>query len=98
MKSFDPHILNVVHQKYPNVKVALLTAKAGINRNLTELTFVPQIYSPHYQLVNADFLDSLRAKQIKVIPWTVNTKKDIRKMLDLKVDGIITDYPERILN
>lgn len=98
IQSFDPHILNVLHKKYPNVKVALLTAKAGINRNLSELTFVPQIYSPHYQLVNADFLDSLRAKQIKVIPWTVNTKKDIRKMLDLKVDGIITDYPERILN
>lgn len=98
IQSFDPHILNVLHKKYPKVKVALLTARSGINRNLSELTFIPQIYSPNYQLVNADFLDSLRAKQIKVIPWTVNEKEDIRKMLDLKVDGIITDYPERILN
>lgn len=97
IQSFDPHILNVLHKKYPKVKVALLTARAGINRNLRELTFIPQIYSPNYQLVNADFLDSLRAKQIKVIPWTVNEKEDIRKMVDLKVDGIITDYPERIL-
>ncbi|MFV5691414.1 glycerophosphodiester phosphodiesterase family protein [Flavobacterium sp. LT1R49] len=98
IQSFDTHILNVLHKKYPKVKVALLTARAGINRNLSELTFIPQIYSPNFQLVNADFLDSLRAKQIKVIPWTVNEKEDIRKMLDLKVDGIITDYPERILN
>lgn len=98
IQSFDPHLLNVLHKKYPKVKIALLTSKAGIDKNLRELTFKPQIYSPNYLLVNAAFLDSLRAKHIKVIPWTVNDKDAISKMLDLKVDGIITDYPERLLN
>ncbi|GEC71374.1 glycerophosphoryl diester phosphodiesterase [Flavobacterium flevense] len=98
IQSFDPHLLNVLHKKYPKVKIALLTSKAGIDKNLKQLIFKPQIYSPNYLLVNAAFLDSLRATHIKVIPWTVNDKDAISKMLDLKVDGIITDYPERLLN
>ncbi|MFL9832192.1 glycerophosphodiester phosphodiesterase family protein [Flavobacterium sp. ST-87] len=98
IQSFDPYLLNELHKKYPKVKIALLTSKPGIDKNLRELTFKPQIYSPNYKLVSAVFLDSLRAKHIKVIPWTVNNHEDIQKMLDLKVDGIITDYPERLLN
>ncbi|MCK0124501.1 hypothetical protein MWU76_08810 [Gelidibacter sp. F2691] len=34
---------------------------------------------------------------MKVIPWTVNNEEDIAQMLLLHVDGIITDYPERVL-
>jgi glycerophosphoryl diester phosphodiesterase len=29
--------------------------------------------------------------------WTVNEPKDIKKAIDLKVDGIITNYPERVI-
>jgi glycerophosphoryl diester phosphodiesterase len=30
------------------------------------------------------------------MPWTVNTKADMERQLDLGVDGIITDYPTRL--
>jgi glycerophosphoryl diester phosphodiesterase len=32
---------------------------------------------------------------MQVIPWTVNARVDIQKMIDLGVDGLITDYPDR---
>ena len=32
----------------------------------------------------------------KIYPWTVNTPEDIKRMKGLNVDGIITDYPERV--
>jgi glycerophosphoryl diester phosphodiesterase len=32
----------------------------------------------------------------KVFPYTINEKEDIKKMISLRVDGIITDFPERI--
>lgn len=98
IQSFDTQILNVFHEKYPKVEIALLTSIEGIDRNLKKLTFKPQIYSPDFKLVSAYFLDSLRAKGIKVIPWTVNKQEDIDRMKRLGVDGIITDYPERVLN
>ena len=33
---------------------------------------------------------------IKVIPWTVNEKEQMEKMIEIGVDGIITDYPNFI--
>ena len=33
---------------------------------------------------------------LQVIPWTVNGSADMRRLLDWGVDGIITDYPDRL--
>ena len=38
----------------------------------------------------------MHQKKIKVIPWTVNEKKDMKKMIEMGVDVIITDYPNYI--
>lgn len=37
-----------------------------------------------------------RALGLAVIPWTVNDPLEIARLIDLKVDGIITDYPDRL--
>ena len=98
IQSFDPNILNVLKRNYPEVEIAYLVSNEGIEKNLSLLNFKPEIYSPNYKLVkNAQFVDSVRAKEMKLIPWTVNRPGDIQRMIDLKVDGIITDYPERVL-
>lgn len=98
IQSFDPAPLNVLKSKYPEVKIAFLTSIPGIEKNMAQLDFVPEIYSPNYKLVNKAFADSLREKNVKLIPWTVNNPKDIDRMIELKVDGIITDYPERVID
>lgn len=97
IQSFDPEILNVVHKFYPDIKLAFLTDEPGIEHNLSKLDFIPEIYSPYYKLVSTSFIDSLKNKKMRVIPWTVNRDADIDNMLKLSVDGIITDYPERVL-
>jgi glycerophosphoryl diester phosphodiesterase len=33
---------------------------------------------------------------MKIIPWTVNDTEQMKKLVQLGVDGIITDYPDRI--
>jgi glycerophosphoryl diester phosphodiesterase len=33
---------------------------------------------------------------LQVLPWTVNQPEDIAAMIDLGVDGVITDFPERV--
>jgi glycerophosphoryl diester phosphodiesterase len=38
----------------------------------------------------------LHAEGIRVVPWTVNEPEDWRRLLDWEVDGITTDYPDRL--
>ena len=33
---------------------------------------------------------------LKVLPWTVNDPADMARLIDWRVDGIITDYPDRL--
>ena len=68
-----------------------------ISKNLLLLDFKPEIYSPHYKLLNQKAVDSLRLLKMKIIPWTVNDDKAIDNMIQLQVDAIITDYPENVL-
>lgn len=97
IQSFDPEILKEMHKYYPDMKLAYLVYKEGIQKNLEELDFAPQIYSPSYQLVkNKAFVDSIKALNMELIPWTVNDTVAISKMINLNVDGIITDFPFRV--
>lgn len=98
IQSFDPTILNVMHKRYPKVKLAYLVGEGAIAKNLLLLDFKPEIYSPHYKLLNKASVDSLRILKMKIIPWTVNDEVAINNMIQLQVDGIITDYPEKVLS
>lgn len=96
IQSFDFRTLQYLHQHYPNIKTAMLIEdddQRSIEQQLKALGFVPTIYSPHYSLVNAALMRYCHQRNIKVIPWTVNTKEEIEQMKQLGVDGIISDYP-----
>lgn len=54
------------------------------------------VLSPDYELVDEDLIARAHASGLPVIPWTVNEASDMQKMIDLGVDGIITDYPTRL--
>ena len=55
------------------------------------------VWSPHYRNVTTA-IDVAEAKALglKVIPWTVNERADMERLIALGVDGIITDYPDRL--
>ena len=62
--------------------------------NLELLGFTPQIYSPYYKTVTAASVKECHDLKMQVVPWTVNTKEEIKQIADLGVDGIISDYPD----
>lgn len=95
IQSFDFRPLQEVHQKYPGVTIGFLTGDANrsLEDNLKKLGFTPDIYSPAYKLVNADMVNACKQHKMKLVPWTVNTKDEMRALIKLGVDGIITDYP-----
>jgi glycerophosphoryl diester phosphodiesterase len=52
-------------------------------------------WSPPWTNLTAANIAAAHQLGLKVIPWTVNEPEDMRMVIDLKVDGMITDYPER---
>ena len=94
IQSFDIRTLQYVHQKYPKIRTSLgIDEKEDFENNIKDLGFNPTIYSPYSVLVGKTLVDKCHAAGIKIIPWTVNSVKDIQYLMSLGVDGIITDYP-----
>lgn len=94
IQSFDARPLQLIHKQYPLVALAYLTANASsVQQNLDILGFTPNLYSPYYKTVTAETVKICHDKGMQIIPWTVNTKPEIDALVQLGVDGIITDYP-----
>jgi glycerophosphoryl diester phosphodiesterase len=54
------------------------------------------VWSPYYRDVTRKALAEAHALRLKVIPWTVNERADMERLIALGVDGIISDYPDRL--
>jgi glycerophosphoryl diester phosphodiesterase len=99
IQSFDLRPLKVLHQKYPKVQTAYLVYGVGCSdaqKQIDLLEFTPTIYSPEYKYVTKETVDYCHAHNMKIIPWTVNTKSEIDALMAMGVDGLITDYPNLI--
>lgn len=95
IQSFDKRTIQIIHEKYPNIKTSFLVAnKKSYEENITDLGYKPFILSPIWQMVNTDMVTKAHADGVKVIPWTANKLEDIQKLKELNVDGIISDYPD----
>ena len=55
-----------------------------------------QAIHPHYQLLDEITVKKIKNNGFKTFTWTVNNTDDINFMKKIKVDGIISDYPDRI--
>jgi glycerophosphoryl diester phosphodiesterase len=55
-----------------------------------------QVWSPLYRNARPDDIAAAKRLRLKVLPWTVNERADMERLMALGVDGIITDYPDRL--
>lgn len=98
LQSFDINILEEIHQQYPKVSIALLIDEnENIEEKLQLLTFTPNIISPYFNLLNEKEVVKYHDGGFKIIPWTVNSIENMKIVSGWNVDGIITDYPDRLL-
>ncbi|MEM9990684.1 MAG: glycerophosphodiester phosphodiesterase family protein, partial [Bacteroidota bacterium] len=97
VQSFDPRALRAVQQQAPSITKALLVRNPrSVAHNLDTLGFTPDVYSPYHLLLSDLVVQEIHDRGMLAIPWTVNSIKRMRTLIRMGVDGIITDYPDRI--
>jgi glycerophosphoryl diester phosphodiesterase len=97
IQSFDTRVLQYIHSTYPEYVLSYLVEKDNFKKNSEKLGFVPPIYSPYSILLTPAEVNEIHKKKVRVIPWTVNNVEEMKKLLSMGVDGLITDYPNLAL-
>lgn len=99
VQSFDTRILNKIHDVDSNLETALLVENSeSLEYNLELLDFLPETYSPDFALVTQTLVDEVHNMNMKIVPWTVNELSDMQRLQQLGVDGLISDYPDRLVS
>ena len=99
IQSFDMRQLKELHKKFPQIPLGFLTGDKtkSFSQNIELLGFNPAFYNPNFLLTTNELIGECHARQIKITPWTVNELPDMKRFKDMKVDGIISDYPDRVV-
>ena len=99
VQCFDERVLNYLHEKYPGVTLAYLVEdyETDFDEYMSKLDFTPEWLSAPHANVDADLIAKARARGMKVNTWTVDERDEMRRLIELGVDAIISNYPDRLL-
>lgn len=98
VQSFDWRTLQEVERIAPEIATVYLTGRRRGDASQPKAVHAAggRTWSPNYEELDSATLIEARKLELKVVPWTVNEPGYIERFLDLGVDGLITDYPERV--
>ena len=96
--SFDAQILEEIHKIDPQLNLIYLTYKPAKSAKsfLKEISFNPYGLGMYYPTISKRKVHQLKKKGIYTFAWTVNDNQLSNKLIDKGVNGIITDYPDRV--
>ncbi len=97
VSSFDWKMLEEVQLLNPKIQIGVLTE----DTILEALAFAKKIKAfsihPDYVLLTKENVALMQENGFEVYTWTVNAKQDIEKINSFNVNGIISDFPDRVL-
>jgi len=93
ISSFDHRILKLIKRENSSLKTAVLIGAITINPiRLIQEAEADGIH-PHYLTVNRELVEELKDYGYFINTWTVNSKKEVDRLVKIGVDGIMGDYP-----
>jgi len=96
LSSFKWEELKIAHELDASLPLAVLTEEKPEDAILFALSIRAKAINPYHKMLNKDNTALIKKERLKIFPWTVNDPRDIERMKKLQVDGIITNFPERI--
>jgi glycerophosphoryl diester phosphodiesterase len=97
VRSFDHRCVRFVRDLEPGLTGAVLVADTAVlDPGEVAARAGAKLYCPSWQFVDAAQVRVAHAAGVRVLPWTANELEIWRSLLDMGVDGITTDYPDRL--
>lgn len=96
ISSFDWNALQQVAFLNDKIPIGVLT-ETDLNLALAFSKFIQaKSIHPYFHLLTKENTAQIQEKGLQVFPWTINELEDIQKIKTFNVNGIITDFPNRI--
>ena len=96
VSSFNWDELALFYEATKEIPIAVLTEDDPLDAIPIAKKLKAVAVNPNFKSLNEDNIGKIRREGLKIYPWTVNQPEDIERMINLAVDAIITDFPERV--
>jgi len=96
ISSFNWEELKAFYAVNTQIPIAILTEDDPLDAIPIAQQLNAVAINPNHQMLNANNVHKIKNKGLKIYPWTINAPEDISSAIELGVDGIITDFPERV--
>ena len=96
--SFNREVLEEIRNLDPHASIGFLKEESLDGMIETAMALKAEIVSPHHTLIkDADYVHLLQDLGFRVIVWTVNDPRRWEELINMQIDGIITDYPQDLI-
>ena len=96
ISSFNHHSVLRMKAIAPQLRYGFLSETWILDAGSYVASHGVEAYHPQFHMLTAAETADLKAHGIAINTWTVNEEMDIRAMIDIGVDGIISNHPDRV--
>jgi glycerophosphoryl diester phosphodiesterase len=97
IQSFDHRTLRAIKKLDPKQRIAALISDNFLDFVAVAKSIGAEVVSPDQLWITAEAVEELHRAGIRVVPWTANDPPSWKRLIEMKVDGIITDDPAGLL-
>ena len=94
--SFDPSVLAPLRRLDPSIMLGLLVKETHADCIRAAINLGARQLCPKFTDVTPEFVEEAHRSELQIATWTVNQAEEMRKMISAGVDGIMTDFPDRL--
>ena len=94
--SFDPSVLEALRRLDPSVMTGLLCEEGRMDAVKASLEAGARQLCPRMDLVTPELVEQAHRSDLGVVAWTANRPEEMRSLIAAGVDGIMTDFPDRL--
>ena len=96
ISSFNWKILQLIYKLNPNLNLGILTESSVEDAVFFGKKVNANSINPYFKLLNPENIKLVYQNKFKIYTWTVNSLEDITFVKSLNIDGIISDFPDRL--